>query len=515
MLLRALTKLKKFDEAETLLKKWLADAEVRQKLRYRFGLEEIYEAAERYDQLQKFLDGWMASDNPGTSKRALRARKVRAFAEAGKLDRAIAYTNKWLKTTPTDTIAKEVLVEALLDKKAFKKIPPLLDKWDAAAKGEEVDRLRRLRIVYHWRAEQPDKAERAAMAWIRQAPDDMEPRRLLVAVLSDLGKYDSAVTLLTGWIKENTPGKAVVRVKEAAATKPAPRTRPAPRSAPATAPAAKSRPAAALAPPKQPASAPVKPVPAPIKPVPVPPKRMLLKDLAWCKEMHVVVLSMAQRHEEALKFIEVYLRFDPENASLLDQKSTCMTELGRHKEALAALENSHRLRTRQLSRAKSSGSPRLVDAATAGVASASNNLSYIYAENGVELQRAEDLATAAVRVSPVPAFIDTLGWIYYKRNEMSKAGTIFLELLREGDSTTGMHPVMLDHAGDAYYRLGWKRRAADHWRRALADAKKEKRATAEIKHILKNAPRKIEALTGDKTPPIAPLGKGVKDTLLK
>ena len=242
---------------------------------------------------------------------------------------------------------------------------------------------------------------------------------------------------------------------------------------------------------------------------------MLLKDIAWCKEMHVVVLGMAQKHTEALKFVEIYLRVDPENASLLDQKSTCMTELGRHAEALAALENSHRLRTRQLGRAKASGSPQLVDAATAAVASASNNLGYIYAENGVELQRAEDLATAAVRVSAVPAFIDTLGWVYYKRNEMSKAGTIFLELLREAEGTAGMHPVMLDHAGDAYYRLGWKQRAEDHWRRALAEAKKEKRRSAEIKHILKNAPKKIQALTGGKTPPIAPLGKGVKDALLK
>lgn len=231
--------------------------------------------------------------------------------------------------------------------------------------------------------------------------------------------------------------------------------------------------------------------------------------------MHVVVLVMRQKYKEALKLAETYLRGDPGNADLLDQISTCMTELGRHAEALAALANSHRLRRRRLEEARASRSIQAIAAAAASVTSAANNLAYMYADHGLELKRAEKLALTAVRARPIPAFIDTLGWVYYKQNKLSRAGTIFLELLRKPEGAPGLHPVMLDHAGDVYYRLGWKQRASGHWRRALVEAGKEKRRTAEIRLILSNTPKKVRAVKKGKTPPVAPLGKGVKDELLK
>ena len=53
--------------------------------------------------------------------------------------------------------------------------------------------------------------------------------------------------------------------------------------------------------------------------------------------------------------------------------------------------------------------------ATAGVAA--NNLAYIYATRGEQLERAQELAQRAKQTMPDrPDVNDTLGWVYYRRN---------------------------------------------------------------------------------------------------
>src|SRR5688572_7918149 len=48
---------------------------------------------------------------------------------------------------------------------------------------------------------------------------------------------------------------------------------------------------------------------------------------------------------------------------------------------------------------------------------ASNNLAWMYAESGENLDRALQLAQAAAAAAPDrPEVMDTLGWVYYKKN---------------------------------------------------------------------------------------------------
>jgi tetratricopeptide (TPR) repeat protein len=98
-------------------------------------------------------------------------------------------------------------------------------------------------------------------------------------------------------------------------------------------------------------------------------------------------------------------------------------------------------------------------------APANNDLGYFWAEEGRNLPQAEALISAAVKAEPKnPSFLDSMGWVLYKRGRFG-AAVKYLE------TAVGMggrpDPVVLDHYGDTLYRLAKKPEAARQWRRAL------------------------------------------------
>ncbi|HET6429711.1 MAG TPA: hypothetical protein VFJ30_14940, partial [Phycisphaerae bacterium] len=352
---------------------------------------------------------------------------------------------------------------------------------------------------------------------IRRAPNELSPRQALVAVLHGAKRYERAAELLDGWLKEHAAAaaKAPAAGKPGTDGRPAAPTRPAGKAPPAaTRPSADTRPVA----PTRPAAG--------TRPVVAPWEAMPPEAVPWCRDALVASLVVQQRYAEAMKRADTYLRDDPDHIPLLNAKSTCLSETGKPVEALALLEKVHRLASSDLAKASEArpaprpDEPGSLGRAQARVAMASNNLSYVYAEQGVQLERAQALAEQAIELRANPAVRDTLGWVYYKRGRFPQAGTVFLELLRDIEGTEEQHPVMFDHAGDVLYRLGWKDRAVKLWRRALTEAKKEQPPTTEIRTILETTPKKIQAVTSQaakgrpeqtKPPPVAPLGKGVKE----
>jgi len=79
---------------------------------------------------------------------------------------------------------------------------------------------------------------------------------------------------------------------------------------------------------------------------------------------------------------------------------------------------------------------------------AMNSLAYLYAEQGIELDKALDLAERAVEIEPSNgAFLDTLGWIYFKIGETDKA----IELLGKASKQL-FDPVILRHLKEAQHR---------------------------------------------------------------
>src|SRR5258706_15011922 len=84
-------------------------------------------------------------------------------------------------------------------------------------------------------------------------------------------------------------------------------------------------------------------------------------------------------------------------------------------------------------------------------APASNDLGYGWADEGKRLAEAENLIRIAVDAEPDnQSFLDSLGWVLYKRSKFAEALTYFEKAI---GPATRPDPVVLDPMVDVLYRL--------------------------------------------------------------
>jgi len=92
-----------------------------------------------------------------------------------------------------------------------------------------------------------------------------------------------------------------------------------------------------------------------------------------------------------------------------------------------------------------------------------NYFGYWLIEQNRNLDEAKALIQKAVDRQPNNgAFVDSLGWVYYKLGDLDKA-LIFME---RAATIIPDDPVITDHLGDVYWALGRKDEAMHEWRRA-------------------------------------------------
>jgi Tfp pilus assembly protein PilF len=97
-------------------------------------------------------------------------------------------------------------------------------------------------------------------------------------------------------------------------------------------------------------------------------------------------------------------------------------------------------------------------------APACNDLGYNWADQGKNLSRAESLIRVAVQKEPDNhSFLDSLGWVLYKRGRFEQARTALQDAV---DAASFPDPVVLDHLGDTLYRLSAKEKATAQWKRS-------------------------------------------------
>jgi tetratricopeptide (TPR) repeat protein len=136
-------------------------------------------------------------------------------------------------------------------------------------------------------------------------------------------------------------------------------------------------------------------------------------------------------------------------------------------------------------------------------ASVLNYYGYMLADRGVRLAEATAMIQKAVAQEPSnSAYLDSLGWAYYKQNKLSEAE----EALRKAVEREGHDPTILGHLGDIYAKMGQTDRAAQYWERALTEWQRAVPADYEAERVneldaqLKNLKRR----TAQKTSPDAP-----------
>ena len=110
-----------------------------------------------------------------------------------------------------------------------------------------------------------------------------------------------------------------------------------------------------------------------------------------------------------------------------------------------------------------------------------NYLSYSMAIRNENLKEAKKLIIKALEIERNNGFfLDTLGWIQFKLNDVNKAlRTIQLAIELEPNNSE-----IIDHLGDIYYKIGRKREAIYEWNRALSanvDNKLKKKIRSKLK----------------------------------
>ncbi len=94
-----------------------------------------------------------------------------------------------------------------------------------------------------------------------------------------------------------------------------------------------------------------------------------------------------------------------------------------------------------------------------------NNYAYCLAEEGIELEKAEQMSRRTIEAEPDNTTnLDTYAWILYKMQRYEEALT-YIERALEID--TEPSEELYEHAGDIYHRLGNKSKALKYWRKAL------------------------------------------------
>ena len=94
-----------------------------------------------------------------------------------------------------------------------------------------------------------------------------------------------------------------------------------------------------------------------------------------------------------------------------------------------------------------------------------NYLAYSWADRGLHLDRALELVRRALeKDAENAAYIDTLGWIYFRQGRFEEA----LAELRRAVELEPEEPEILDHYGDALHALGRTDEALPQWKRAFA-----------------------------------------------
>ncbi len=175
----------------------------------------------------------------------------------------------------------------------------------------------------------------------------------------------------------------------------------------------------------------------------------ILADLATSGDETDIVAAASvyqrlERYGDAVEMLGPYVKDNPKSLRALFLFGAANERSGRRPEAVAAFRSLLEL------------DPTFPEAL--------NYLGYMFAEQGENLEEAEELILKAVRTEQENgAFVDSLGWVYFQMGRFEEA-RLHLERavrLMPGDGT------VFEHLGDAYLALGLEGDAREAYLRAL------------------------------------------------
>jgi Tfp pilus assembly protein PilF len=122
-----------------------------------------------------------------------------------------------------------------------------------------------------------------------------------------------------------------------------------------------------------------------------------------------------------------------------------------------------------------------------------NYIGYMLADRGIRLQEAVKYVEEALAIDPNNgAYLDSLGWAFFKLNDLEKAEKYLLQAVE----LVKNDPVIHDHLGDLYFKAGALEKARDFWSKSLntgageqEDAQKVREKLEKIEESLRKQKR--------------------------
>jgi tetratricopeptide (TPR) repeat protein len=458
----ALTKLGRIDQASEYLEK-LIEQNKKEKPRsnfFRAQLLWVYTQANEpkyYALAQKLLADWLASASADL-KPSLKREIIQTYCLAKDYDGAFESARKSANRINPDYSQLIMLVGQLRRSQPGRlgQAGAMVDQYlnKPGIPDDAKNALRQLKINILVSQGLADAAERYAQAWIDlNDGDSLVPRKALILALMTNKNSDQALKVVRNYLAQIPPAKAKTRQASSASQ---------------SATSAASRPATS---------------------------RDELRNYLRLTEAMLLASpgQSRQNYQQALDIVTDLMTAGPDR-QLLELQANCQGELGMNREMIATMEKLLSL---------NSDDPMT-----------NNNLAYVYAEFGINLDKAEKMLLQASRQMPNTSMIlDSIGWVYYKQGKFGQAGLKFRQILQNEDNNdTQDSPgdaILLDHAGDVYYKLLWKDKALDLWNRALESAKKQSPASRDDQKILQSVPAKIKAVKAGLEPTLPGLAERV------
>jgi Tfp pilus assembly protein PilF len=130
-------------------------------------------------------------------------------------------------------------------------------------------------------------------------------------------------------------------------------------------------------------------------------------------------------------------------------------------------------------------------------AHANNDLGYLYAEQGKNLEKAEVMIRKALQEEAEnSAYLDSLGWVLFKRGKVKEAVEPLEKAVQKLSEVSSSDATIFEHLGDVYFQLKENGKAKTAWKSAEKAALKSTPPDKRLPEIRK----KLDAL--DKLGPV-------------
>jgi Tfp pilus assembly protein PilF len=113
-----------------------------------------------------------------------------------------------------------------------------------------------------------------------------------------------------------------------------------------------------------------------------------------------------------------------------------------------------------------------------------NDLGYLWADQGKNLDRAEKMIRKAIAAEPDNgAYLDSLGWVLFKLGKYEEAIAPIENAVKK---STGGDATLWDHLGDVQIKLNQVEKAVESWQKALKSSEGDKFSDPQLIERLKD-----------------------------